>query len=316
MLLSLELVVWLILSLIILSFPLTYVLKKIRNIGKKTKWSRKNAYKDFQEREAKRENEKKEKLSKASSRGLFEEESTIAKKLKERKETINKEKGKRENKNNDRINDNKKPEDKDKKKASKKDLRNTPERTIIKEISREEKTIINDAKRLKEKDKKLYEKKLNEGLAINPKNNEILAMLADHYFDKQHNKKAMTLLKRLLDQDQKNHRALWQMGEIYIQNGEHKTAELIIEKAIKLQKDNPRYLYSMVDIKYNTDKIQEAIYLMERILKLRPKNVEYLIAIAMLYEQMDDIQAAKRYYFAVSESDPNNPIAKKRLKQL
>lgn len=177
--------------------------------------------------------------------------------------------------------------------------------------------IRNEALRSKEKWQiDIYEKKLIEWLALEPKNNDFLTLLADHYFHTNHYKRALTLLKRLLDQDKINHRAMRQMGEIYLSHGDIKTAEIMIEQAIKHQKNNPKYLYSLVDIKYNSDKIDDAIYLMERILRLRPANVEYLIATAMLYEKVQEKKKAIKIYRTILEYDPENHTAKHKLQEL
>ncbi|USN56931.1 MAG: tetratricopeptide repeat protein [Candidatus Peribacteria bacterium] len=174
-----------------------------------------------------------------------------------------------------------------------------------------------EALRAKEKGQiDIYEKKLIEGLSLEPEYPEFLTLLADHYFHTNHYKRALSLLKRLLDSDKTNHRAMRQMGEIYLSHGDIKTAEIMIEQAVKYQQNNPRYLYSLVDIKYNTDKVDDAIYLMERILKLRPTNVEYLVATAMLYEQKEDFDRARRYYATILEYDPDNHTAKHKLKEL
>jgi tetratricopeptide (TPR) repeat protein len=140
-------------------------------------------------------------------------------------------------------------------------------------------------------------------------------MLTDHYFQADEHKKALSLLKRILEQQKDNHKALRQMGEIYLKQGDIQTAEIMIEKAVKKSSDNPKYLYSLVDIKYNTDNMEDAIYLVERILKLRPTNVEYLTAAAMLYEKQGDKINAKKRYFEVLQYDPENRVAKKKLVQ-
>lgn len=174
-----------------------------------------------------------------------------------------------------------------------------------------------EALRAKEKGQiDIYEKKLIEWLSLEPQYPEFLKLLADHYFHTNHYKKALSLLKRLLDGDKKNHRAMRQMGEIYLSHGDVKTAEIMIEQAVKYQQNNPKYLYSLVDIKYNTGQVDDAIYLMERILKLRPTNIEYLIATAMLYEQNEDRDRARRYYATILEYDPDNHTAQHKLKEL
>jgi tetratricopeptide (TPR) repeat protein len=205
--------------------------------------------------------------------------------------------------------------------TSSKDAKDHADPTIQQEITYQHQDKLDklraEALRAKEKGQiDLYEKKLVEWLALEPQYPSFLWLLADHYFHTGKNKKALTLLKRLLDQDKTNHRAMRQMGEIYLTHGDMKTAEIMIEQAVKHQNSNPKYLYSLVDIKYNTDKLEDAIYLMDKILKLRPTNIEYLIATAMLYEKKGDADRARRYYATILEYSPENSIAKAKIKEL
>ncbi len=175
--------------------------------------------------------------------------------------------------------------------------------------------LMTEAKRLVDRDPASHERKLVEWLSLAPQDMGFLSMLTDHYFQTGEHKKALSLLKRILDQDKDNHKALRQMWEIYLAQWDVQTAEIMIEKAVKRSKDNPKYLYSLVDIKYNTNSIDDAIFLVEKILKLRPSNVEYLTAAAMLYEAHWDKVKAKKYFFEILQHDPENRVAKKKLIQ-
>lgn len=175
--------------------------------------------------------------------------------------------------------------------------------------------IIYEAQVLK-KDWKLdqYEKKLIEWLAIDSGNVEINKYLADLYFTVGNNKKALSLLKKIIEADPKDHNAIWQIGEIYLITWDFETAELLVEKAIGLQPSNPKYYISLVEILYNTGRKNEAIEVMEKIVKLRPVNSWYMLTLADLYEEIDDYDNAKKYYFRVLEIEPSNEKAKRKIK--
>jgi len=168
------------------------------------------------------------------------------------------------------------------------------------------------------KDGKLeeYEKKLIEWLAIEPNNLEIQKQLADLYFTIWNNKKALSLLKKIIEDDPEDHNAIWQIWEIYLINWDHETAELLIEKAINLKPTNPKYHVSLVEIYYNTDRKKDAIAVMEKIVKLRPTNSNYSLTLAELYEEINDKDNAKKYYFKVLEQEPNNEKSKRKIQDL
>lgn len=161
-----------------------------------------------------------------------------------------------------------------------------------------------------------FEKKLVEWLAIDPENLEFHQMLADLYFTLGNYKKALTLLKKIIEIEPQDHKAIWQIGEIYLSKWEFETAELLIEKAIDMKPSNPKYHISMVEVYYNTDRKDQAIVALEKVVKLRPANVPYLLALADLYFEMNDMENAQRYYFRVLEYEPSNVKAKAKLQKI
>lgn len=167
------------------------------------------------------------------------------------------------------------------------------------------------------KDGKLeeYEKKLIEGLAIEPDNLEFNKQLADLYFTVWNHKKALSLLKKIIEEDPDDHNAIRQIWEIYLISGDYETAELLIEKAINTKPNNPKYYISMVEILYNTERKKDAIAVMEKIVKLRPTNSNYALTLAELYEETQDKDNAKKYYFKVLEQEPNNEKAKRKVQE-
>ena len=161
-----------------------------------------------------------------------------------------------------------------------------------------------------------YEKKLIEWLAIDPENLELNKQLADLYFTIWNHKKALSLLKKIIEEDPEDHNAIRQIWEIYLITGDYDTAELLIEKAINLKANNPKYHISMVEILYNTERKKDAVAVMEKIVKLRPTNSNYALTLAELYEEIQDKDNAKKYYFRVLEQEPGNDKAKKKIQDL
>ncbi len=60
----------------------------------------------------------------------------------------------------------------------------------------------------------LFEKKLVEWLAIDPNSNDFLKMLGDHYFESWNLVKAITILKKIINEEWDNHKAIRQIGQI------------------------------------------------------------------------------------------------------
>ncbi len=161
-----------------------------------------------------------------------------------------------------------------------------------------------------------YEKKLIEWLALDPNDKDLNRFLADYYFSLWLHKKALSLLKKIVELDPKDHKAIWQIGEIYLTSWDFETAELLIEKAILINPANPKYYVSMVELFYNTDRKHDAIQQLEQIVKLRPTNPSYMITLADLYFEVGDPDSAQKYYFRVLEHEPSNEKAKRKLKEL
>jgi len=135
------------------------------------------------------------------------------------------------------------------------EINNSEEIVTEKKLSEKEQKQFDDLRidaiSCKERGKlDLYEKKLIEALAIDPQNLEIIRMLGDHYFDTGKYIKALSLLKRVINEDPSNHKAVWQIGQIYLHDDQVETAKLLVEKAISLKDDNPRYYISLVEIHY------------------------------------------------------------------
>lgn len=99
-----------------------------------------------------------------------------------------------------------------------------------------------------------YEKKIIEWLAIDSDDKDLNKLLADLYFTMSNYKKALPILKRIVEMDPKDHKAIWQIWEVYLTSGDFDIAELLIQKAITINPTNPKYYISMVELMYNTDK--------------------------------------------------------------
>lgn len=195
------------------------------------------------------------------------------------------------------------------------------QQVIIKKLSERDAQLLEalkfEALSHKERGKlDLYEKKLIEWLALDSENYELMQLLWEHYFTMGNFIKALSLLKKVINNQADNHKVIRQIGQIYLSQGEQSTAKLLIEKAISLKEDNPKYHISMVEIHYENQDIKQAIRSMEKILKLRPTNIDYLLTIATLHEENAEPSKALSYYSKIIELDPMHEIAKKAIRRL
>jgi len=213
-------------------------------------------------------------------------------------------------------NNNQEKDDKDKKISEKEMETYVDERDLFIKKKKIIEKITYDALVLR-KEWKLeeYEKKIIEWLAINSEDKDLNRLLADLYFNVGNHKKALSLLKKIVELDGQDHKAIWQIWEIYLTSWDFETSELLIEKAITINPNNPKYYISMVELLYNTDRKKDAIEEMEKVIKLRPTNSVYMLTLADLYEELWDLDNSKKYYFRVLEFEPSNEKAKKKLKQ-
>ncbi len=161
-----------------------------------------------------------------------------------------------------------------------------------------------------------YEQKLVEALSYDKENYWVIRLLADYYFSVGNHKKALPLLKKILEKESNDHKSIWQVWQIYLEREDLETAKLLVNKALFLKNDNPKYYVTMAEIMYSLENIKDAIWYMENAIKLRPQNVDYLLATASLFEDIWDNENAKKYYFKVLEVDQTNEMAKDKINQI
>lgn len=157
------------------------------------------------------------------------------------------------------------------------------------------------------------EKKLIEWLAKDSEHMGIIEQLAQYYIDQDQHKKALPLLKKLLDQDSDNHKVLRQMADIYLTIEDLETSEVLAKRSLSLNPKNPKYAITLVEIYYNTKRKDDAITLMEDIVKRRPANLWYRDTLAKLYEEMQDYDLAIECYQSMLTIDPKNNTIKRKL---
>jgi len=158
-----------------------------------------------------------------------------------------------------------------------------------------------------------YEKKLIEGYAHDSTNQEVIIALADHYSAHEKPKKALPLLKQIIDTDPNNHKILRKMSEIYFEERNYDTAEFLINQALSLYPENPKYALTLVEIYYNTGRIDDAIDTMEKIVQRRPSRVGYREALAKLYESVKEYDLVEDCYQSILQLEPDNLEIKKNF---
>lgn len=265
---KIELQIWIICSIIVLSWP-CYVLGKYMS-ARVISWIRSN-YQKFQHR----------------------------KNLEEVKNEIIREELQKSDEKKEEVNDST---------AKQKDesvLTNRLERFRLQALALKEKWMLEE-----------YEKKLIEALSLDANNIEFIRMLWDLYFSVGNTKKALPLLKKIIEDYPTDHKTIWQIGQIYIDKNDYHTAKLLVEKAIEYKEDNPKYFVTLAEIHYNLDGLPDSIKMMEKAVRLRPGNIWYLLALASLNEDMGNHGDAVKYYFKALEIEPSNERARSKVQEL
>lgn len=325
--LTIEIIIWLVLSFFIIAIPISRAVKKyfhylkswiqdIRNIKLSKPERRDTIQKDFQQKEQGKENPI------ASEKKNTNDQKTEKSKDEFMEHPIEEREQGRDHRSTQKVNvpiihpHEEGNKDTNKQETSTQGNKQISEREKEKLQGKIEK-IKYSAIANKERGKKdLYEKKLIEGLALDPENMNFLTLLSGYYFEERQYIKALSLLKKIVNKDKENHKAIRQIGQVYIQQNQPETAQLLIEKAISLKNDHPKYYITLVEIHYENKELIKAIQTMEKVLKLRPTNTDYLLTMATLYEEAKKLSLAHKYYKKVLEIDPGNAHAKKALKRI
>lgn len=287
--LALELKIWLILTTIVVVVPLIFLLKKYLFVSF---WIIKNFYQKI---------EHKKNLQKITKEIIYKEK--YIDNEKQKYEEI--EQKNYQEKDDIKISNKIEEKEKDRKQELHEITQKKIEKLRYQAMSLKEKWELNK-----------YEQKLIEWLSYDKDNQDIIWLLADYYFSIWKHKKALPLLKKILEKNSQDHKSIWQVWQIYLEREDFETAKLLISKAIFLKNDNPRYYVSMAEIMYNLEKINEAIEYMENAVKLRPQNINYLLATASLFEDIGSTENAKKFYFKVLEIEQTNEIAKEKINNI
>ena len=165
----------------------------------------------------------------------------------------------------------------------------TPEKISSEKISSEKSrkqldVVMFEAETMKTKGNSIgYEKKLVEGLAIDPQHRGLMKSLADHYMQQSERKKSLNLYRKLIEHDPLDDKSIIASSQIYIELNDLPTAEYLALKATQLKPENPKYLMTLGEVYYYQKKLPETIDLVTQIIKLRPNNLEYLHTLARLH---------------------------------
>ena len=159
-----------------------------------------------------------------------------------------------------------------------------------------------------------YEKKLIEILSYDEENIRALEMLSNLYINLWKNKKAFSLLKKLIQIDMQNDNAIWNLSKIYMDMWEIDTAKVLIEKAIDINSNNHRYYITYADILYNKWELEKAVEAIHKVLDIKPNNVIYIDALASLYEELWDFSKAKSCWIKIIDLEPDYDKAKEKIK--
>jgi len=208
-------------------------------------------------------------------------------------------------------------------KLKKQILENNTEIQELKEIKKEENTakVKNKLKKLvleiefarQKWDINTLEQKLVEILSYDEDNIKFMEMLSNLYINLWKEKKAFSLLKKLIQLDMQNDNAIWNLAKLYLDLWEIDTSYILIQKTININPNNYKYYVTYADILYNKWELEQAIQAIQKVLEIKPNNSIYLDALASLYEEIWNFQKAKACWLNILDIDPNYEKAKEKL---
>ena len=158
-----------------------------------------------------------------------------------------------------------------------------------------------------------YESTLIEALAQDHDDTNILEYLADFYMMDNQPKKALSLYKKIIDQQPDNHVFIRKIAQNYIILQDLETAEVLLDNALSLHPKTPKYAMSLVEIYYKNNRMKDSISLMEDIVLWRWENLSYRNTLVGMYEEQWDYEKIVPAYEDMLLIDPTNITLKRKL---
>ena len=198
-----------------------------------------------------------------------------------------------------------------------KDIKNIEKNENTSKIKNKLKKITLEIEFAKQKwDIDTLEQKLVEILSYDENNIKFMEMLSNLYINLWKEKKAFSLLKKLIQLDMQNDNAIWNLSKLYLELWEIDTANILIQKTIDINPSNYRYYITYADILYNKWELEQAIQAIQKVLEIKPNNSIYLDALASLYEEIWESQKSRACWLNILDIDPNYEKAKEKLQNI
>ena len=150
---------------------------------------------------------------------------------------------------------------------------------------------------------------LNEVLALEPGNAEVLLQLGDAYLAQNDLKKAEENYLAALEGKLDNAGALFGLAQISRLQGETREATIYLNRVATLSTDSksPDFLYKFGLEAMRVGMFDEAKSAFERALELKPKEPSYLLGLGIAWLRKGNLFDAEKLFRRLLEIQPNNP---------
>ncbi len=156
---------------------------------------------------------------------------------------------------------------------------------------------------------------LEQAIALNPKSQELIPMLAHCYYLTREYQKSLDLYKSI-PADSLGKDEVYRMGYSYFQTKDTVNAISYLEKTISMDKEHSDAIGTLAALFLNQKKYEKASVLYEKLLAKDPKNVTALFYAGFSYYVLGKNDTAKNYYKQLIAIRPNNVQAHQSLMQI
>jgi Tfp pilus assembly protein PilF len=150
---------------------------------------------------------------------------------------------------------------------------------------------------------------LNEVLALEPGNTEVLVMLGDAYLTQKNLQKAEENYLLALEGRLDNAGALLGLAQISRLQGEPREVTIYLNRVATLSTDSksPEFLYKFGLEAMLVGMFDESKSALERAVELKPKEPLYLLSLGIAWLRKGDLFEAEKLFRRLLEIQPNNP---------
>lgn len=144
-------------------------------------------------------------------------------------------------------------------------------------------------------------------IALDPKNEEAATMLAREYMGLDETKKAVQVLKKLIEENPEALSAYFYLGSIYATvEKDYPKAIAAYQKLLDQDPDNPKILQIISEIHLAQKDYRKALDVLSKLMEINPDDTAIQARMALLYYELKDIDRAIAEFEGILETNPES----------